>query len=93
MTVSASRVAFHGYTDCIRLDNGHARVTLGHHCGGRVLEYSAGGENAMALDPDQAGWTRAAPDGLAKPDAGPDEDIDPWGGRFDFGPEKVTAAP
>ena len=83
MTVNASRVAFHGYTDCIRLDNGHARVTLGHHCGGRVLEYTTGGENAMALDPEQAGWVR---------DGGAGGDIDPWGGRFDFGPERVTRA-
>lgn len=84
MTVSTSRVDFHGYSDCIRLDNGHARVTLGHQCGGRVLEYSVGGENAMALDPDQAGWTREAAD------PGRGADIDPWGGRFDVGPERVT---
>lgn len=100
MTVSTSRVDFHGYSDCIQLDNGHARVVLGHHCGGRVLEYSVGGENAMALDPDQAGWTRRT-DGAAKagaapgPAAGGDtagNDIDPWGGRFDVGPERVTPA-
>jgi hypothetical protein len=125
MTVSTSRVDFHGYSDCIQLDNGHARVILGHHCGGRVLEYSVGGENAMALNPEQAGWTRAAGGaakaGAAKAGAAGGDPagndpagndpaggdtagndpaggdtagnaIDPWGGRFDIGPEKVTAA-
>ena len=88
MSVSASRVDFHGYSDCIQLDNGHARVVLGHQCGGRVLEYSLGGENAMALNPEQAGWTWAAAGGRDSATG----DIDPWGGRFDIGPERVTPA-
>ncbi len=95
MTVSTSRVDFHGYSDCVQLDNGHARVILGHHCGGRVLEYSVGGENAVALNPEQAGWTWEA-DGAGKMGAasgpGASDDIDPAGGRFDIGPEKVTPA-
>jgi hypothetical protein len=78
---------FHGYGDCVQLDNGHARVVLGHHAGGRVLEYSLGDVNVIALDPAQAGWTRDA----ATAHGGPAE-IDPWGGRFDVGPEKVTPA-
>lgn len=79
--VRVSRVEFHGYADCIRLVNANARVTLGHHCGGRVLEYSWQGINLLALDPNQAGWTFEP--------GGPE--IDPWGGRFDIGPEKVIA--
>jgi hypothetical protein len=78
--VSASRVEFHGYSDCIRLANENVRVTLGHHCGGRVLEYSQHGQNVLWLDPDQAGW-KLEP-GMPK--------IDPCGGRFDIGPEKVV---
>ncbi len=70
--VRVSRVEFHGYADCIRLENANARVTLGHHCGGRVLEYSWQGVNLLALDPNQAGWTFEP--------GGPE--IDPWGGRF-----------
>jgi len=77
--VRVGRVEFHGYSDCIRLENAAARVTLGHQCGGRVLEYSCGGQNVLALDPNQAGWT---------PESGKPA-IDPWGGRFDIGPEKV----
>jgi len=82
-----SRVDFHGYSSCVQLDNGHARVVLGRHAGGRVLEYSIGGVNALALDPSQAGWTREA---AAASGGAPG--IDPWGGRFDVGPEKVTPA-
>jgi hypothetical protein len=79
--VKTSRVDFHGYSDCIRLENDETRVTLGHRCGGLVLEYSWRGENLMALDPNQAGWTYAP----GKPE------IDPWGGRCDIGPEKAIA--
>jgi hypothetical protein len=80
--VRTSRVEFHGYPDCIRLENETVRVTLGHQCGGRVLEYSRQGANVMALDADQAGWM---------PEKGKPE-VDPRGGRFDFGPEKVLPA-
>ena len=79
--VKTSRVKFHGYSDCIRLENEDTRITLGHQCGGRVLEYSWRGENVLRLDPNQAGWL---------PEPGKPE-IDPWGGRFDIGPEKVIA--
>jgi hypothetical protein len=77
--VNVGRVEFHGYSDCIRLENASARVTLGHQCGGRVLEYACRGVNVLALDPNQAGWT---------PESGR-PGVDPWGGRFDIGPEKV----
>jgi hypothetical protein len=80
--ITTGKVEFHGYSDCIRIENEVARVTLGHHCGGRVLEYSRDGENVLYLDPDQAGWTPA-------PGA---SEIDPWGGRFDIGPEVTLPA-
>jgi hypothetical protein len=74
-----STVAFHGYSGCLALENDVVRVVLGPHCGGRMLAYARSGENALALDPAQAGWTY-------RPGA---PEIDPWGGRLDIGPEKV----
>jgi len=74
-----SFIDYHGYSRCPVLSNPTTRVVLGPDCGGRVLEYSINGTNALQLDPNQAGWV-AAPD---KPQ------IDPWGGRFDIGPENV----
>jgi hypothetical protein len=74
-------VEFHGYADCIQMENGHAQVILGPACGGRVLRYAWESEDAIALDPEQAGWMWRP--GIAE--------IDPWGGRFDVGPEKTIA--
>lgn len=73
-------IEYFGYPGCLRLDNGAGtRVVLCPHAGGRVLEYSLGGVNAIHLDPAQRGWRRAA--GAAP--------VDPCGGRFDVGPERV----
>ncbi len=74
------RVDFHGYPQCVKLENAQCRVILGHHCGGRVLEYAWKGTNAMALQPDGAGQVY---DPAAKKGGAAD------GGRFDIGPEKV----
>lgn len=71
------RVDYFGYAECVALENGRARVVLGHHCGGRVLEYAWEGHNALFLDPAQAGWM-PAPGGAA---------VNPVGGRCDIGPE------
>ena len=79
VTTIVREVEFHGYRDCVRIENDHARVVLGPACGGRVLGYSWKGEEAIDLDPAQAGWTWRP--------GGPE--IDPWGGRFDVGPEKT----
>ena len=76
----ASRTDFFGYQDCVRLDNGapgSTSVVLGHHCGGRVLEYALAGQNALYLDPAHQGWTY----GPGQPLFGPS------GGRMDIGPE------
>lgn len=70
---------YYGYSGCIALQNGGARVVLGPHCGGRVLEYAWGGQNALYLDPGQAGWTHS-PGGQA---------VNPAGGRCDIGPEHI----
>ncbi len=71
---------YFGYPGCVRLDNGAGtRVVLCPQAGGRVLEYSLDGVNALHLDPGQSGWRRA-PGAPA---------VDPCGGRFDVGPERV----
>lgn len=74
-----ARVDFFGYRDCVRVSNGNTSVTLGHQAGGRVLEYSLNGVNAIYLDP------RAA--GTAANDSGQGM----TGGRFDVGPEQTIA--
>jgi len=76
----AGRVTYHGYDDCIELKNRNTRVILSGACGGRVLEYSLNGVNALLLDPSQAGWTYTP--------GGPT--IDPSAGRMDIGPESTT---
>jgi hypothetical protein len=74
-----TRVDYFGYTDCIALENETTRVVLCHQAGGRVLEYSLRGQNAIWLDPEQKGW-------VWRPgERGPDL----CGGRFDIGPEML----
>ena len=76
----AAWVVSHGYSDCVELTNGTTRVVLEPNCGGRVLEYSLNGHNALYVDPEQDGWTYS-----------PDKrGIDPSGGRFDIGPEMLV---
>ncbi|HUT34233.1 MAG TPA: hypothetical protein VNE39_12180 [Planctomycetota bacterium] len=74
------RIDFHGYTQCVKLENDQCRVVLGHHCGGRVLEYALKGANVVALHPDGAGKVY---DPATKKGGAAD------GGRCDIGPEKV----
>ena len=64
------------YADCFELSNAETRVTLCHQVGGRVLEYSFKGTNALYLDPAEAKW--GTPGGPRAPDSA---------GRFDIGPE------
>lgn len=66
-----------GYSDCIKLENETTTVVLGPHCGGRILEYSLKGRNALYLDPKQNGWVYLPGK----------RTIDPSAGRFDIGPE------
>jgi len=76
----ASIVSAHGYSGCVRLDNGRASVLLDPNCGGRVLEYAIDGRSVIYLDPAHDGYTW-------KPGG---EVIDPSGGRFDIGPETTS---
>ncbi len=75
-------VEWFSYRGCLRLENGFGTsVVLCPQAGGRVLEYAQRGVNALYLNPDQRGWHRA-------PGA---PTVDPCGGRFDVGPERVIA--
>jgi len=75
-------VDFFGYSGCIAIENAaRTRVVLNPRAGGRVLEYSLNGVNAIYLNPEQQGW-------LHKPGI---PSVDPCGGRCDVGPERVIA--
>jgi len=53
------RIKVLNYADCFELSNAETRVTLCHEVGGRVLEYSFRGTNALYLDPEEAKWGSA----------------------------------
>ncbi len=73
-------IDYFGYQNCLALENGAGtRVVLCPQAGGRVLEYSLKGANAIYLNPAQQGW-------LHKPGI---PSVDPCGGRLDVGPEMV----
>lgn len=74
------KVDYFGYRDCVELKNENTRVVLGHHAGGRVLEYSLNGVNAIWLNPKEAGRITD----IAKNTTGGSS-----GGRFDIGPEYI----
>lgn len=80
--MKTTQETYFGYADCIALENGAgARVVLSPLAGGRVLEYSLNGVNALYLDPAQQGWRH-------KPGI---PSVDPCGGRLDVGPERTIA--
>lgn len=70
-------VSSHGYSGCVELSNKTTRIVLEPNCGGRILEYSLNGQNALYVNPKQDGWTYTP--GI--------RGIDPSGGRCDIGPE------
>lgn len=76
---AARVVKFHGYTEAIELARGNARAVLCPQAGGRVLEYSIDGKDAMFLDEQEKSWQPGKP--------GPSS-----AGRFDYGPE-LTVIP
>ena len=80
--MKTNSIEFFGYSGCIVLENGvGTRVVLCPQAGGRVLEYSLNGVNALYLDPTQKGWRH-------KPGI---PTVEPCGGRMDIGPECVLA--
>ena len=68
---------FFGYQNCPMLFNDSTRVILCPQAGGRVLSYAWRDKESIPLNPAQKGWTYT-PGGKL---------IDPYGGRFDIGPE------
>ena len=74
---SAAVVKYSGYTEAIELKLGTTRAVLGPQAGGRVLEFSAGGDNAMYLDDAEQKWQPGKPGPITA-------------GRFDYGPELVV---
>jgi len=73
----ARLVESHGYAKAIELAIGDVRAVLCPEAGGRVLEFSHGGKDAMWFDPEEA---------KRKPGQGERSSA----GRFDFGPELTT---
>ena len=71
-------LTYRGYPDCIQLENDKIRVVLCPAAGGRVLEYSYQGKNALYLEEEATGIPYQ-PGQLASMTAG----------RFDIGPEKT----
>ena len=78
----AQVVTFYGYNDCIRLENDSTQVTLCPAAGGRVLQYSWQGKEALYLPPGNEGWTYEPGKAGGSMAAG----------RFDIGPEQTIPA-
>lgn len=76
---TARVVTSHGYTKAIVLALGKTRAVLCPQAGGRVLEFSVGGKDAMYFDEAEKNWKPGKPGPITA-------------GRFDYGPE-LTVAP
>jgi hypothetical protein len=76
---AAREVAFHGYTKAIELKLGKTRAVLCPQAGGRVLEFSVDGADAMWLEEAEKKWQPGKPGPITA-------------GRFDYGPE-LTVTP
>jgi hypothetical protein len=72
-------VPFHGYTRAIELTRGSTRAVLCPEVGGRVLEFSVGGKDAMFLEDSEKAWQPGKPAPASA-------------GRFDYGPELTVLA-
>ena len=73
-------IDINGYSDCIEMTNGDARVVIEPNCGGRILYYEYNGVNALFVDPEDDGYLLES----GKSPPGPNT---PCGGRCDIGPE------
>src|SRR5438067_9494108 len=76
---TAREVAFHGYAKAVELKLGKTRAVLCPQAGGRVLEFSVDGADAMWLEEAEKKWTPGKPSPSSA-------------GRFDYGPE-LTVTP
>lgn len=77
--ISAQVVQFHGYSKAIELTSGNVRAVLCPEVGGRVLEFSVNGKDAMLLDDHEKNWQPGTPPSTSA-------------GRFDYGPELTVIA-
>jgi hypothetical protein len=68
---------YHGYTNAVELSRGNAKAILCPQAGGRVLEFTVDGKNAMFLDEQEQNWQ-------------PGRTVPITAGRFDYGPELTT---
>lgn len=78
-SATARVVPFHGYAKAIELTRGNAKVVLCPQVGGRVLQFSVDGQEAMYLDDAEKTWR-------------PGQPAPSSAGRFDYGPE-LTVIP
>src|SRR4051812_42370648 len=76
---TAREVAFHGYARAVELKLRKTRAVLCPQAGGRVLEFSVEGTDAMYFDEAEKNWRPGKPVPMSA-------------GRFDYGPE-LTVAP
>ncbi len=67
---------YFGYKSAIELTNGKIKVVLCPEVGGRILEYSSEGKNALFLSEQEKTWK-------------PGDSLQSSAGRFDIGPELV----
>lgn len=73
---AGEQIQWHGYDRAIELKNDSIRVVLCPQVGGRVLEYSINGKNALYVSEQEREWT-------------PGKRAPSSAGRFDIGPELV----
>jgi hypothetical protein len=76
---TAKVIKFHNYTEAIELKLGKTRAVLCPQAGGRVLEYSVDGKDAMYIEDGEKNWQPGKPNPISA-------------GRFDYGPE-LTVTP
>jgi hypothetical protein len=78
---AANVISYHGYTQAIEIKLGKTRAVLCPQAGGRVLEFSVDGTNALYLAEAEKNWQPGKPGPITA-------------GRFDYGPElTVTQHP
>src|SRR3954464_12704332 len=71
-------VKFHGYSQAVELKLGKTRAILCPQAGGRVLEFSVDGSDALYFEEAEKNWKPGKPGPITA-------------GRFDYGPELIVA--
>lgn len=76
-TPTAKVVSIYGFDKAMELTRGNAKALLCPQVGGRVLEFSVDGKDALYLEDDEKTWH-------------PGKKIQVTAGRFDYGPELTS---